>query len=46
MTDSLSKIAEKILQDPILLRRLNDRIYNIFLDEMRQARDRNPGGRS
>jgi hypothetical protein len=40
------QLADKILQDPILLRRLNDRIYNIFLDDMRQARDRNPGGRS
>lgn len=38
--------VEKILKDPVLLRRLNDRIYNIFLDEIRQVRDRAHGGNS
>jgi hypothetical protein len=58
MTDSLSNLkqekqagipeglAEKILKDPLLLRRLNDRIYDIFLDEIRQVRDRAHGGNS
>jgi len=36
----LSLIAEKVLQDPILLRKLTDRIYQLMTEELRNQRDR------
>lgn len=36
----LSQLADKVLQDPILLRKLCDRIYNLMTEELRNQRDR------
>jgi hypothetical protein len=42
----VNSLHQKVLQDPLLLRRLNDRVYEIFKDNLRQMRDRRYGGRS
>jgi hypothetical protein len=41
MPDSsrLSQIAEKVLQDPILLRKLTNRIYELITEDIRNHRD-------
>ncbi|NEQ32275.1 MAG: hypothetical protein F6K04_14950 [Leptolyngbya sp. SIO4C5] len=36
----LSKLAETILQDPILLRKLGDRIFELMQEDIRNQRDR------
>jgi hypothetical protein len=35
-----SKLAEQVLQDPILLRKLSDRVYELMVEEIRNHRDR------
>lgn len=35
-----TELIEKILQDPLLLRRLSDRVYHLMLEEMRLQHDR------
>ncbi|MBE9141294.1 hypothetical protein IQ254_29580 [Nodosilinea sp. LEGE 07088] len=45
MNDSqqaLTQLAEIILQDPVLLDRLSDRIYNLLTTEIRLQQERNP----
>lgn len=37
------QLIEKILGDPLLLRRLTQRVYQLLLDEVYYGRDRNPG---
>jgi hypothetical protein len=42
MTDKskTDRLAETILQDPILLRKLSDRIYELMIEDLRNQRDR------
>lgn len=44
-SEEISQLTKVILNDPLLLRRLNDRVQEIFLDEIRQLRDRHYGGK-
>jgi hypothetical protein len=37
---ALSTLADKVLNDPILLRKLGDRIYEIMQEDIRNQRDR------
>ena len=43
----ISKVAGKVLQDPLLMRLLSDRVYKLMLEDLRrqQERSRNYGGR-
>lgn len=43
-SDLSKTLIHIILNDAILLRRLNDRVHEIFVSEMRQLRDRKTGG--
>ncbi|NJL20942.1 MAG: hypothetical protein HC895_09185 [Leptolyngbyaceae cyanobacterium SM1_3_5] len=47
MTDveQLNKLAEQLLNDPILLRQLSDRVYQLMAEELRNQRDRSGYGR-
>lgn len=36
----ITKLAEQILRDPILLRKLSDRIYELMAEDIRNQRDR------
>jgi hypothetical protein len=38
------QLTDVILNDPILLRRLNERVYELLLSDTRQLRDRHHGG--
>jgi len=42
MTDMamVSKLADKVLHDPLLLRMLSDRVYELMLEDLRNQRDR------
>lgn len=35
----LDKLAEKILHDPLLLRKLSDRVYDLMQEEIRLQRE-------
>lgn len=37
-----SKLIDQILQDPLLLRKLSDRVYQLLLEDLYHQRDRNP----
>lgn len=43
---AVSKIAAKVLRDPLLLRQLSDRVYELMLEDLRRQRERsrNYGG--
>ncbi len=41
---SASPLVDVILKDPILLRRLNERVYELMLNDSRTLRDRHQGG--
>lgn len=43
--DVLSQIAEQILNDAVLLRRLSDRVYELLKEETENQRDRLGRGR-
>lgn len=36
----IDRIAKQILDDPILLRKLSDRVYELMLEDWRNQRDR------
>ncbi len=42
----ISKVAGKVLQDPLMMRLLSDRVYQLLLEDLRrqQERSRNYGG--
>ncbi len=40
--DQNAKNIEKILQDPLLIQRLSDRVYDLFLQDLTIQRDRSP----
>jgi len=43
----ISQIATKVLHDPLLMRQLSDRVYELMLQDIhnQKERDRNYGGR-
>lgn len=41
-TDQNAKNIEKILQDPLPIQRLSDRVYDLFLQDLTIQRDRSP----
>lgn len=41
MTDkAVSKLIDKILLDPMLLRKLSDRVYEVMQEDLRKQRER------
>lgn len=38
--DETSQLIDKIMVDPLLLRKLSDRVYELMLEELRNTRDR------
>lgn len=36
-------LASRVLRDPLLLRRVSDRVYELFLEDMRLQHDRSRG---
>jgi hypothetical protein len=38
---SISKLANKILQDPILLQKLTDKVHEIMIEDLRKQREMN-----
>jgi len=44
MTDKAqnTEVIEKILQDPLLIQRLSDQVYRLFLQDLTIQRDRSP----
>lgn len=38
--DQAAKLAEQVLNNPILLHQLSDRIYELWVEEVRNQRDR------
>jgi len=38
--DETSQLIDKIMGDPLLLRKLSDRVYELMLEELRNTRDR------
>ena len=43
--EQMNKLSEKILNDPVLLRQLSDRVYELMREELRNQRDRLGYGR-
>ncbi|MEG3973014.1 hypothetical protein QUB37_13035 [Microcoleus sp. AT3-A2] len=38
--DENAQLIDKIIVDPILLRKLSDRVYELMLEDLRNTRDR------
>ena len=38
--DAITKLAEQVLRDPMLLRQLSDRVYALMTAELRDQRER------
>ena len=38
--DETAQLIDKIIVDPILLRKLSDRVYELMLEDLRNTRDR------
>jgi hypothetical protein len=38
--EDLTKVIDKILQDPILLQKLSDKVFQLMLDDLRIQRER------
>ena len=36
----VSKLADKVLHNPLLLRMLTDRVYELMIEDLRNQRDR------
>jgi hypothetical protein len=36
----ISELVEKVMLDPILIRRLSNRVYELMLEDLRNQRDR------
>jgi hypothetical protein len=43
--DRIANLAEQVLNDPILLRQLSDRVYKLMAEELRNHCDRQGHGR-
>jgi hypothetical protein len=35
-----AKLIDKLLRDPLLLRKLSDKVYQLMVEDLRQQRDR------
>ncbi len=42
MTDNTGtlKLIDRLLRDPLLLRKLSDKVYELMVEDLRQQRDR------
>jgi hypothetical protein len=38
--DEMAQLIDKVLVDPILMRKLSDRVYELMLEDLRNTRDR------
>ena len=38
--DEIHQLIDRVILDPILLRRLSDRVYELILEDVRNQRDR------
>jgi len=38
--DEMAQLIDKVLVDPILMRKLSDRVYELILEDLRNTRDR------
>ncbi len=42
MTDNteISKLIDKVLRDPLLMRKMSEKVYQLMVEDLRQQRDR------
>lgn len=42
MTDNTenSKLIDKVLRDPLLMRKISEKVYQLMVEDLRQQRDR------
>jgi hypothetical protein len=38
--DEIAQLIDRVILDPILLRKLSDRVYELMLEDLRNTRDR------
>lgn len=38
--DEMTQLIDKVILDPILMRKLSDRVYELMLEDLRNTRDR------
>lgn len=38
--DEMAQLIDRVILDPILVRKLSDRVYELMLEELRNTRDR------
>jgi len=38
--DEMAQLIDKVLVDPMLMRKLSDRVYELMLEDLRNTRDR------
>ncbi|HBL62604.1 MAG TPA: hypothetical protein DDZ80_30750, partial [Cyanobacteria bacterium UBA8803] len=44
-TNNLLKLAAKVLKDPLLMRKLSDRVYHLMQEDLRNQRERTRNSR-
>ena len=38
--DEMAELIDKVILDPMLMRKLSDRVYELMLEDVRKTRDR------
>ncbi|MEG4395809.1 hypothetical protein QUB30_25820 [Microcoleus sp. BROC3] len=38
--DEMAQLIDKVIVDPMLMRKLSDRVYELMLEDLRNTRDR------
>ena len=38
--DEMAELIDKVILDPMLMRKLSDRVYELMLEDLRNTRDR------
>lgn len=38
--DEMAQLIDKVILDPMLMRKLSDRVYELMLEDLRNSRDR------
>ncbi|HEY9302236.1 MAG TPA: hypothetical protein VIQ31_38895 [Phormidium sp.] len=38
--DEMAQLIDKVILDPMLMRKLSDRVYELMLEDLRNTRDR------
>jgi hypothetical protein len=38
--DEIAQLIDKVILDPMLMRKLSDRVYELMLEDLRNTRDR------